>query len=79
MPFKGEKLVIDRPDEPNDILWENLGEKGAVKRRAITGISTMIILFICGLTIYASSEWKKDLKDSRNKDPSDFEAVFVWI
>ena len=44
VPFKGENLVIHRPDEPNDILWENLGEKGAVKRRVITGMATLIIL-----------------------------------
>ena len=79
VPLKGEKLVIDRPDEPNDILWENLGEKGAFKRRAITSMATIIILGFCGFTIYASSEWKKDLKDNHKKDLSTSEAVVELI
>ena len=79
VPLKGEKLIVERPDEPNDILWENLGERGAFKRRAITSIAMLIILVICGLIIYASAEWKKELKDNHKKDPSDSEAVVELI
>ena len=53
--FRGEKLIVQRPDEPSDILWENLGEKGAWRKRAITYNATFLILGLCGLVIYASS------------------------
>ena len=42
-------------------------------------MATIIILGFCGFTIYASSEWKKDLKDNHKKDLSTSEAVVELI
>jgi putative effector of murein hydrolase LrgA (UPF0299 family) len=75
--FKNKHLKIERPDEPSDILWENLGEHGALKRRVITTIATLLVLMVCAVIIYGSSWWKKWMKDDISDDPSDEEKTKV--
>ena len=57
--FNDKKLQVDRPDEPSDILWENLGERNWFWRRVKSNIVILLILVACGCVIWASSEWKK--------------------
>jgi hypothetical protein len=77
--FKGVRLRVVRPDEPSDILWENLGERGAFKRRVITTIATTVVLVVCAGIIFASSYWKKWMKDSVSDDPEPEERTRVRI
>lgn len=73
--FRGVKLLVRRPDEPNDVLWENLGEKGALKRRIITYIATLLVLVAAAGVIYGSSFWKKSLKDDQSENPTTAETT----
>jgi len=68
-------LLVRRPDEPNDVLWENLGEKGALKRRIITYIATLLVLVAAAGVIYGSSFWKKSLKDDQSENPTTAETT----
>jgi hypothetical protein len=73
--FSGVKLRITRPDEPSDILWENLGERGALKRRIITSVATAVVLIACAGIVFASSYWKKWIKDDVGDNPNDEERT----
>jgi hypothetical protein len=66
--FKGKKFRVKRPAEPTDILWENLGGTGALRRRIVTNIVIVILLGICFAIIFASSMWKASLKSSTTKE-----------
>jgi heme/copper-type cytochrome/quinol oxidase subunit 2 len=75
IPFAGKSFRVLRPAEPTDILWENLGGKGAFKRRLITNFVIFLMLLLCFVLIYASSLWKINLKSSRNTDESEAETI----
>ena len=45
-------------------MWENLGERGAFKRRFITFILTIILIGGGAAVIYFSSTWRRDLRSA---------------
>ena len=62
--YRGKKFEVRRADEPSGIMWENLGERGAFKRRFITFILTIILIGGGAAVIYFSSTWRRDLRSA---------------
>ena len=68
----GKKVTIQRPEEPKDIVWENLGGKeDDLKIRFKTGFATFGLLAIWFCVVMASAEWKKYLLEESNDEASD--------
>jgi hypothetical protein len=42
----GKRFVVERAPEPTDVLWENLGNRGACKRRTVTILITILLLAV---------------------------------
>ena len=65
----GKNVIVTRPEEPQDIVWENLGGKESqVKIRLATGCATFGLLAICFCVVMASAVWKKYLIEEQSTD-----------
>jgi hypothetical protein len=51
--------------EPNEILWENLGQKGVARRRLASAMLVVMVLLCAYGVIFTSSYWKKSIKNTR--------------
>ena len=68
-PLLGRNVIIQRPEQPQDIVWENLsGKASQFKIRLATGCATLGLLSICFCVIFASVQWKKYLIEEYNID-----------
>jgi len=77
--YRNQTFDVRRADEPSGVIWENLGEKGAFKRRFITLILTIILLSGGAGVVYWSSLWRRELRSAEDDASTNSELVFIRI
>jgi hypothetical protein len=58
-------------------LWENIGRQASLGRRALTSLSTLVLLCISGVLVFYAIQWKKQVNQNSDEDPSDLTAYVL--